>query len=159
MKCPWRTNTPSVYEPYFIRQQERGWNHIHFSLRPPPAQRESDIYFQLYIWNDHNVFLIASLVSTSLLLDEINQLIELLFEWFMMEFWFLFVDLRNLVIGFLIQYLVIGKDLNSHQLSPLQYKQTDKELRYSYHINLFSVLTYRFNMTKKFSCKLSTTKN
>ena len=86
MKRPLRTNTPSVYESYFTRQQEKEWNHIHFSVRPPPAQRESDIYFQLYIWNDHNVFLIASLVSTSLLLDEINQLIELLFEWFMMEF-------------------------------------------------------------------------
>ena len=86
MKRPLRTNTPSLYQSYFTSQQEKEWYHIHFSLRTPPAHKESGIYLQLCMWNVHNVFLIASLVSTSLPLDEINQIIELLFEWLMMEF-------------------------------------------------------------------------
>ena len=46
-----------------------------------PAHEHWDIYLQLCMWNDYYVFLIATLVFTRLLLDEIYHLIELPFEW------------------------------------------------------------------------------
>ena len=48
---------------------------------------------QLCTWDDYHIFLIAPLVFTSLILDEIYHLVELLFEWLMMRYWFLFVYL------------------------------------------------------------------
>ena len=47
----------------------------------PPAHEHWDIYFQFCMWGDHHVFLIATLVFTRLLLDEIYHLIELPFDW------------------------------------------------------------------------------
>ena len=58
---------------------------IFFSTEPlPPAHKHSDIYLQLYTWDDYRIFLIAPLVFARLLLNEIYYLIELLFEWLMM---------------------------------------------------------------------------
>ena len=58
---------------------------IFYSNLPlPPADEHSDIYFQLYMWNDYHILLIAPLVFTRLLLDEIYHLIELPFDWLMM---------------------------------------------------------------------------
>ena len=55
---------------------------IFYSTLPlPPAHEHSDIYLQLCMWDDYHVFLIATLVFTRLLLDEIYHLIELPFEW------------------------------------------------------------------------------
>ena len=66
---------------------------IFYSTLPlPPAHEHSDIYLQLCMWDDYHIFLIARLVFTRLLLDEIYQLIELLFDW-LMWCWFLFVCL------------------------------------------------------------------
>ena len=58
---------------------------IFFSTEPLPSAHEySDIYLQLYTWDDYRIFLIATLVFTRLLLNEIYYLIELPFEWLMM---------------------------------------------------------------------------
>ena len=54
------------------------------TLPLPPAHKHSDIYLQLWTWDDYHIFLIATLVFTRLLLDEIYHLIELLFGWLMM---------------------------------------------------------------------------
>ena len=61
------------------------------TLLLPPAHKHSDIYLQLCTWDDYHIFLIATLVFTRLLLDEIYHLIELLFDWLMMWYWFKFV--------------------------------------------------------------------
>ena len=58
---------------------------IFYSTLPfPPAHEYSDIYLQLCMWDDYHILLIAPLVFTRLLLDEIYHLIELLFDWLMM---------------------------------------------------------------------------
>ena len=55
---------------------------IFYSTLPlPPAHEHWNIYLQLSMWDDYHVFLIATLVFTRLLLDEIYHLIELPFEW------------------------------------------------------------------------------
>ena len=38
-----------------------------------PPYEHSDIYFQLSLWNNYHLFLIAPLVITRLLLDEIIE--------------------------------------------------------------------------------------
>ena len=46
---------------------------IFYSTLPlPPAHEHSDIYLQLCMWDDYHTFLIATLVFTRLLLDEIS---------------------------------------------------------------------------------------
>ena len=53
---------------------------IFYSTLPlPPAHEHSDFYLQLCMWDDYRIFLIAPLVFTRLLLDEIYHLIELHF--------------------------------------------------------------------------------
>ena len=54
------------------------------TLPLPSAHEHSDIYLQLCTWDDYHIFLIAALVFTRLLLDEIYHPIELLFDWLMM---------------------------------------------------------------------------
>ena len=46
-----------------------------------PAHEHWDIYLQLCMWDDYHVFLIATLVFTRLLLDEIYHLIELVLRY------------------------------------------------------------------------------
>ena len=54
---------------------------IFYSTLPlRPAHERSDIYLQLCMGDDYHIFLIAPLVFTRLLLDDINQLIELPFD-------------------------------------------------------------------------------
>ena len=43
-------------------QQTKVGNHLHSSLRFPPAHEQSNIYFQLCMWDDYHVFLIVSLM-------------------------------------------------------------------------------------------------
>ena len=60
---------------------------IFYSALPlPPADEHWDIYLQLCMWDDYHIFLIALLVFTKLLLDEIYQLIELPLEW-LIDWW------------------------------------------------------------------------
>ena len=55
---------------------------IFYSTLPlPPTHEHWDIYLQLCMWGDYHVLLIATLVFTTLLLDEIYHLIELRFDW------------------------------------------------------------------------------
>ena len=54
------------------------------TLRFSPAHEHWDIYLQLCMWDDYHIFLIAPLVFTRLLLDEIYHLIESPFDWLMM---------------------------------------------------------------------------
>ena len=54
---------------------------IFYSTLPlPPSHEHSDIYLQLCMWDDYHVFLIATLVFTRLLLDQIYHLTELPFD-------------------------------------------------------------------------------
>ena len=69
---------------------------IFYSTLPlPPAHEHPDIYLQLCMWDDYDLFLFATLVFTRLLLDKFYHLIELLFN---MSCNFLFVYL--LFLGF-----------------------------------------------------------
>ena len=55
---------------------------IVFSTLPLPlAHKHSDIYLQLCMWDGYHVYLIATLVFTRQLLDEIYHLIDLPFNW------------------------------------------------------------------------------
>ena len=58
---------------------------FYFTLPLPPAHEYSDIYLQLFMWDDYHVFLITPVLFTRLLLDEIYQLIELPLCWWMMQ--------------------------------------------------------------------------
>ena len=64
--------------------REREGTIFYSTLLLPPAHKHSHIYLQLCAWDDYYIFLIASLVFTRRLLDEIYHLIELLFDWLMM---------------------------------------------------------------------------
>ena len=76
-------------------QDNRGKEGTFFysTLPLPPAHEHSDIYVQLCTWDDYHLFLIALPVFTRLLLDGIYHLIELLFHWLMMWYWFKLVCL------------------------------------------------------------------
>ena len=66
----------------FTGHQGKEGETIFYSTVPlPPAHEYWDIYVQLYMWKDYQVFLIATLVFARLLLDEIYQPIELPSEW------------------------------------------------------------------------------
>ena len=51
------------------------------TLSLPPAHETSDTYLHLCMWDDYHVFLIATLMFTRLLLDDIYNLIELPIDW------------------------------------------------------------------------------
>ena len=106
--------------------REREGTIFYSTLPLPPAHEHSDIYLQLCMWDDYHVFLIATLVLTRLLLDEIYHLIKLTFDWLIDDAMFVYL-LDELILGFCYSDFEHGKlmDLNSHQLSPLYYKQTD----------------------------------
>ena len=73
---------------------------IFYSTLPlPPAHEHSDIYLQLCMWDDYHVFLIAPLVFTRLLLDEIYHFIELTFEWLIDDAMFV-CSLEELILRF-----------------------------------------------------------
>ena len=76
-------------------QQGKGGPIFYSTLPLPSAHEHSDIYLQLCTWGGYHIFFIAMLVLTRLLLDEIYHLIELLFDWLNMWYWFLFTCLLN----------------------------------------------------------------
>ena len=83
---------------------------IFFSILPLPAAHEHwDIYLQLCIWDDYHVFLMATLVFTRLLLDEIYHLIELPFEWLIDDAMFVCL-LDELILGFCYSDLTLETD-------------------------------------------------
>ena len=73
---------------------------IFYSTLPlPPAHEHSDTYLPLCMWDDYQVFLITTLVSTRLLLDKIYHLIELQLEWLIDAAMFVCL-LDDMIIGF-----------------------------------------------------------
>ena len=64
-----------------------------------PAHEHWDIYLQLYMWDDYNGFLIATLVFTRLLLDELYHLIDLPFDWLIDDATFVYL-LDELILRF-----------------------------------------------------------
>ena len=82
--------------------QDSWWREgtIFYSTLPlPPAHEHWDIYLQLCMWDDYHVFLIATLVFTRLLLDEIYHLIKLPFAWLIDDAMFVSL-LDELILGF-----------------------------------------------------------
>ena len=75
---------------------------IYSTLPLPPTHKHSGIYLQFSMWDDYRVFLIATLVFTRLLLDEICHLNELPFDWLIDEAMFVCL-LNDLILGFLLQ--------------------------------------------------------
>ena len=72
-------------------QQGKGGDYLLFHATTSTRSRTFR-HLQLCMWDDYHIFLIASLVFTRLLLDEIYyRLIELPFDWLMMWRLFLFV--------------------------------------------------------------------
>ena len=84
-------------------KDSRGRQETIFSSTLPllPTHEYWDIYLQLCMWDDYHIFLIAPLVFTRLLLDEIYHLIELPFEWLIDDAMFVFftwwIDIRLLL--------------------------------------------------------------
>ena len=80
---------------------------VYFTLPLLPAHEHSDIYLQLYMWGDYHVFLVATLVFTRLLLDEIYQLMELPLDWSIDDAIFVCL-LDELILGFCYSDFDIG---------------------------------------------------
>ena len=84
---------------------------------------------QLCTWDSYHIFLIAPLVFTRLLLDEVYHLIESLFDWLMIWCWFLCVYLLTwfkVFVTAIWQWKPV--DSTSHlllHLLLLYYKRTD----------------------------------
>ena len=74
-----------------------------FTLTLSPAHEHSGVYLHLCMWDDYHMFLIAPLVFTRLLLDEIYHLIELPFDWLMMWHYFFVCLHDDLILAFLLQ--------------------------------------------------------
>ena len=77
------------------------------TLPPLPSHEHWDIYLQLCMWNDYYVFLIATLVFTRMLLDEIYHLIKLPFEWLIDNAMFVCL-IDELILGFCYSDLTLG---------------------------------------------------
>ena len=124
-----KTHTSFLKSFFFIRfsftdtddsqdSREREGAIFYSTLPLPPAHEHSDIYLQLCMWDDYHIFLIAPLVFTRLLLDEIFTLSNYhLIDWWcevcfsLFTWWF---DTR-----FLLQQSWYGKpvDSSSHRLT------------------------------------------
>ena len=74
-------------------QRGKGGDHLLFYSTTSTRSRTFRHLFATLHVRWHHIFLIAPLVFTRLLLDEIYHLIELLFDWLMMWYWFSFVCL------------------------------------------------------------------
>ena len=90
-------------------QQGKGGDHFYPTLPLSPAHEHSDIYLQLCIWDDYHIFLIARLVFTRLLLDEIYHLDYRVTIWLIDDVTLVFVCLRNdSILAFFLQQLETG---------------------------------------------------
>ena len=88
----------------FTGQQGKRRGHLLF--HSTTAHEHWDIYLQLCMWDDYHVFLIATLVFTRPLLDEIYHLIELPFEWLIDDAMFVCL-LDQLILGFCYSELAL----------------------------------------------------
>ena len=57
--------------------REREGTFVYSTLPLPPAHQHSGIYLELCMWDDYHIFLIATLLFTRLIVDEIYHQIEL----------------------------------------------------------------------------------
>ena len=116
-------------------QDCRGREGTFLYFTPPllPTHQHSDIYLQLCMWDDYHIFLIATLVFTRLLLDEIYYLIELPFDWLIDDVMFIcFLD--DLILGFCYSNLTRetgGFELASITILVLQAKRLTKRASHS----------------------------
>ena len=100
-------------------QQEKARQYLlfHSTTSTHPTNIPTFI-LQLCPWDNYHIFLIVPLVLTKLLLNEIHHIIELLFDWLMMFYWFLFV---YLLVWFKVFVTAIWHwklvDSNLHRLS------------------------------------------
>ena len=131
---------------------------IFYSFLPlPPAYEHWDIYLQLCMWDDYHVFLIAALVFTRMLEDEIYHLIEIPFEWLIDDSMFVCL-LDKLILGFCYSDLTLetsGFELASSITLILQANRLTKcasHLSYDFlSIQLLKGLLYLWQLT----CNLS----
>ena len=88
------------------------------TLPIPPAHKHSDIYLQLFMWDDYHIFLIATLVFTRLPLDGILPPSRITI-WLIDDVILIFVCLHvELILGFVTAiWHEKPVDSNSHQLS------------------------------------------
>ena len=105
------------------------------------------------MWDDYHVFLIATIVFTRLLLDEIYYLIELPFEWLIDDAMFVCL-LDELILGFCYSDLTLetgGFELASTITLVLQANRLTNFHYFSYHRNQ-SVMDslYVFHYTEQF---------
>ena len=108
-------------------QQGKEGDHFYSPLPYPSAHEHSDIYLQLCMWDDYHIFLIATLVFTRLLLNEILQPYRITI-WLIDDVKFVLACLLDdLILGYCYNNLDTGKPVesNSHRQSPLYYKRTD----------------------------------
>ena len=74
-------------------QDRRGKGGDHLLSHSTTSTRSRTLrHFQLCMWDDHHVFLIATLVFTRLLLDEIYHLIKLPFKWLIDDAMFVYLN-------------------------------------------------------------------
>ena len=103
----------------------RGQSFIPLYHFNPPTNIHTFI-LDLCSQDDYPMFLITLPGFTRLLLNAIYHLVELLFDWLMMWYWFLFI---YLMIWFKDFVTAIWHwkpvESNSHRLSSLHYKQAD----------------------------------
>ena len=74
----------------FIGLQGSEGHHLYSSPPFPLGHRHPDIYLELCMWEEYQVFLIASLVIARLLLNEIYHLWDFIFDLLLIEDWFRF---------------------------------------------------------------------
>ena len=114
--CGWPLSVIAAFSRFFRvfftdtggLQGSRGREGTIFHSTPPlpPAHEHWDIYLQRYMWDDYHVFLIATLLFTRLILDEIYHLIELPFD--SLHDAAIFVCLLDeLMLGFCYRYLTL----------------------------------------------------
>ena len=103
---------------------------LYSTLPLPPSHEHWDIYLQLCMWDDYHAFLIATLVFTRLLLDEIYHLSDLPFEW-LIDYAMFVCLLDELILGFCYSDLTLetgGFELSSTNTLVLQANRLTKKV-------------------------------
>ena len=131
---------------------------IFYSILPlPPAQEHLDI-FLLNMWDNYHVFLIATLVFTRLLLDEIYHLIELLFEWLTDDAMLVYL-LDELRLGFRYSDLTLETGRSELASTTTFVLQANQLTKCASHISSLSLWIYKFIMYTNVLNEFSEKKN
>ena len=111
----------------FTGQQEKEEDHLLFHSTTS-TRSQTLFYLQFCLWDDYHVLLIATLVFTRLLLNDIYHLIEIPFEWLIDDAMFV-CSLDELVLGFCYSDFTLGTggfELASTITLVLQAKSTNQ---------------------------------